>query len=93
MSGGAFCYKQYVLHDIADQIQNVIDNNSSTEKNEWGENKGHGYPPAVIEELAIGVRMLRRAHVYAQRADWLLSCDDGEDTFLTRLREGLEKLE
>ena len=92
MSGGHFEYKQYVLHDIADQIQNVIDNNDSTEKNQWGENKGRGYPPAVIEELAMGVRQLRRAAVYAHRADYLLSGDDCEESFLKRLTEDLEKL-
>jgi len=93
MSGGAFCYKQYALHDIADQIQNVIDNNSSTEKNQWGENKGRGYPSVVIEEFAMAVRLLRRAGVYAHRIDYLLSCDDSEDSFLKRMAEDLEKLE
>ncbi len=93
MSGGAFEYKQYVLHDIADQIQNVIDNNDSTEKNQWGDTIGRCYPPAVIEELAIGVRMLRLAAVYAHRVDYLLSGDDGEDSFLSRLAEDLEKLQ
>jgi len=93
MSGGSFDFKQYSMLDIADQIQNVIDNNHSTQKNEWNENIGRGYPMAVIKSFAMAVRTLRRAHVYAQRADYLLSGDDGEDSFLTRLREDLEKLE
>ena len=92
ISGGAFDYSQYVLIDIADQIQNVIDNNDSTEKDQWGDRVGHGYSKQVIEEFAMAVRTLRRAHVYAQRADWLLSSDDGEDDYLTRLAEDLEKL-
>jgi len=92
MSGGSFDFKQYVLLDIADQIQNVIDNNNSTEKDQWGDRVGHGYSKQVIEEFAMAVRTLRRAHVYAQRADWLLSSDDGEDDYLTRLAEDLEKL-
>jgi hypothetical protein len=32
------------------------------------------------------------AEIYAQRIDWLLSGDDGEDSFRERLKEDLEKL-
>jgi len=93
MSGGSFDFKQYSMLDIADQIQNVIDNNHSTQKNEWGENIGRGYPMAVIKSLAMTVRQLRRTVAYVHRADYLLSGDDGEDSFLTRLREDLDKLQ
>lgn len=93
MSGGHFDYKQYALHDIADQIQNVIDNNHSVEKNEWGENKGRAYKPEVIEEFAMAVRILRCAAVYAHRIDYLLSGDDSEESFMERLLEDLEKLQ
>jgi len=92
MSGGYFNIRSWNIIDVAEDIERVIEQNDSTEKNEWGENKGHGYSPAVIEEFAIAVQLLRRAAVYAQRADYLLSCDDGEDSFLLRLREDLEKL-
>jgi hypothetical protein len=34
----------------------------------------------------------KEAGVYAQRVDWLVSGDDGEDTFHHRLAEDLEKL-
>jgi len=92
MSGGHFDYKQYALQDIADQIGEVIVNNDSTEKNQWGENKGHSYPPAVIEELEMALRVLRRAAVYVHRVDYLLSGDDSEESFIRRLAEDLEKL-
>jgi len=36
--------------------------------------------------------ILRQAHVYAQRIDWLVSGDDGEDSFHRRLKHDLEKL-
>jgi hypothetical protein len=36
--------------------------------------------------------VLRKAAVYAQRVDWLLSGDDGEETFLERLKKDLDKL-
>lgn len=92
MSGGHFDYKQYVLHDIADQIQNVIDNNDITGKNEWGERIGNGYPPKVIEKFSDAILALKIAGVYAHRIDYLLSCDDGENTFLQRLADDLEAL-
>ena len=36
--------------------------------------------------------MIRVAEIYAQRADWLLSGDDGEEEFHERLKEDLEGL-
>lgn len=50
------------------------------------------YPDEVIEEFKKGVEMLRKAHVYAQRIDWLISGDDGEESFHERLKEDLSKL-
>jgi hypothetical protein len=50
------------------------------------------YPDAVIEEFKKGVDMLRKAHVYAQRIDWLISGDDGEESFHRRLKEELDGL-
>lgn len=92
MSGGHFDYKNYALHDIADQIQNVIDNNDSEEKDEWGQRKGRAYRPEVIEQFCAAVLLLRSAAIWVHRVDYLLSDDDGEDSFLQRLAEDLEKL-
>ena len=50
------------------------------------------YPDAVIEEFKKGVDILRKAHVYAQRIDWLISGDDGEESFHRRLKEELDEL-
>lgn len=36
---------------------------------------------------------LRKAYVYAQRVDWMLSGDDGEDTMQTRLKEELDAVQ
>lgn len=51
------------------------------------------YTPQTIEELRKAVHILRQAAVYVQRIDWLLSGDDGEDSFHERLKEELSKLE
>lgn len=56
------------------------------------EEKALGYPPEIIEKFKEAERVLRMAYVYAQRIDWLLSGDDGEDSFLERLSEDLRKI-
>lgn len=43
-------------------------------------------------EFQTGLHYLKLAYIYAQRIDWLLSCDDSEDTFHSRLKEELNKL-
>lgn len=50
------------------------------------------YSEKTLEEFRKGIMKLKEAQVYAQRIDWLLSGDDGEDTFHKRLKQDLEKL-
>lgn len=52
----------------------------------------YDYEPETIEEFCKAIKVLREAAVYAQRIDWLLSGDDGEETFHKRLKEELGKL-
>lgn len=51
----------------------------------------YNYPEEVVNELKKGVDMIRKAQIYAHRIDWLLSDDDGEDTFLRKLKEELKE--
>ncbi len=51
------------------------------------------YPDAVIEEFKKGYWVLRKAAIYAQRIDWILSGDDGDESFIRRLRDELEQLD
>lgn len=53
----------------------------------------YNYSKEVIEEFKKGVELIKKAQVYAQRIDWLLSDDDGEESFLQRLKDDLNKLE
>ena len=76
MSGGYFDYKQHHIEDIAEDIEYVIDTKRPDE-----------FTPETLDELREGVRVLRLAAIYAQRIDWLLSGDDGEDTFHKRLKK------
>jgi hypothetical protein len=109
MSGGAFEYNQYKIGYIADQIEEVIVKNGvektpeelkdeSWRDPEWyekyPEDKFHyKYPDEVIEKMKEAVKALKIAQEYAQRVDWLLSGDDGEESFLRRLDENLKKIE
>lgn len=46
----------------------------------------------TLAEFKKAVHILKQAEIYAQRIDWLLSGDDGEESFHERLKEELEKL-
>lgn len=50
------------------------------------------YSSKTLEELKKGVEVLKKASIYAHRIDWLLSEDDGEESFYKRLQEDLFKL-
>lgn len=84
MSGGHFEYKQYRIVDIAVEIEEVIKSNNDETLDEWGQRRGNGYPPEIIEKFREAAHTLRQAAEMAQRVDWLLSCDDGEESFLRR---------
>jgi len=92
MSGGHFNYKQHHLLDMADDIGSAVLNNDSTTNDEWGSEVSRHYSPETIAEFEKAVKALKLAYVYAQRIDWLLSGDDGEDSFHIRLQAQLKEL-
>jgi hypothetical protein len=79
MSGGHFDYAQYKINDIANSIEKLISENTE-------------YSEETIHEFRIGLDALKKAAVYAQRIDWLVSGDDSEKSFHSRLAEDLGKL-
>jgi hypothetical protein len=84
MSGGLFNYEQYKIQQIADDIeQNIVDN----EDVGWD----YKYKDETIAEFKRAVEMLRRAYIYVQRIDWLVSADDSESTFHKRLNQQLKE--
>ena len=89
MSGGAFQHQQYRLGDIADEIEEAIYKNENPEAGSWTSYELDG---ATIVEFKNAIKALRVAQVYAHRVDWLLSGDDGEETFHKRLKADLIKL-
>lgn len=92
MSGGHFNYKQHSLLDMVDDVRFAILMNDSKEKNEEGDNIGNRFSPETIAEFEQAVKALKTGYVYAQRIDWLLSGDDGEDSFHKRLQAQLGEL-
>ena len=92
MSGGHFEYNQYKIGYIADEVETLIENNDSDEEKEWGDVIVYHYKPETIQEFKNALKALRVAEIYAQRIDWLVSGDDGEDSFHRRLKKALENL-
>lgn len=93
MSGGHFDYKQYEIGYITDSIEQIIINYRLDKENSWGTKVRDQYSPAEIEKFEEAVYYLEKAQIYAQRVDWLLSGDDGSDSFFARLDAELKELD
>ena len=76
MSGGHFNYAQFKLEDIADEIRNLIAQNENPLLNQEAK-----YSDATIAKFIEADKTLRLSAVMAQRIDWLISGDDGEESF------------
>jgi hypothetical protein len=108
MSGGSFNYEQRRITDIVSNIKNIIEKNGKEKNiheikdEDWRgadwyirypEDRFHyKYPDDIIEEFKKGIEYLEKAQIYAERIDYLISGDDGEETFHERLKEDLLKL-
>jgi hypothetical protein len=92
MSGGYFDYNQYRIRDITDSIQKLVHSNDDETEDKWGCPKGNHYSHRTIERFTQAVALLKLAEEFAQRVDWLVSGDDGEDSFHARLEEFLHGL-
>ena len=74
MSGGRINF-MCDFRDCADQIADIIRDNTVPETT---------YPPAIIEKFRETEHCLRRVAEMVRRVDYLLSGDDGEESFLRR---------
>lgn len=108
MSGGHWGYTQYRFTEVIEDIRGLIEKNGKEKSAEelrehsWKdpeyyekypeEKFYHKYPDEVIEEFKKGIELIAKAQTYMHRIDWLLSGDDGEETFIRRLKEDLDKL-
>ena len=90
MSGGHFDYKQYHIDDIVREIETLIERNDSKELGEHGYPVSRGYSEETIAKFKEALTTLRRGAIMAQRIDWLVSGDDGENNFHKRWKEELD---
>jgi len=106
MSGGFFDYKQWHIDNIADQIeQEVIMSGKPIPRSKWDYNEmmeyeethkqpmNYAFPDEVLRRMEEAVYALRKAAIYAQRVDYLLCSDDGEESFMERLKKELAELD
>jgi len=80
MSGGHYDYDQHRIGYIIEQLKEDIDENKDV------------FSINTINKFKKGLGILEQAQVYAQRIDWLMSGDDGEESFHSRLKEDLDEL-
>ena len=105
MSGGHFDYFQFRIRDIHEQIQEELDQQGKEKPIEdikWHDKEYfEKYPeerfnPVYREDIQKifkeGIEALKIAEIYAQRIDWYLSGDDGEESLISRLKEDLDNL-
>lgn len=103
MSGGKFAYEQYKIRQIWEEIQQELDKQGQEKEvnNVWEKEYYEKYPEQRFEEVyredvqqifKDGIEALKKAEVYAQRIDWFLSGDDGEDSLVSRLKFDLDEL-
>jgi len=90
MSGGHWNYQQYQVSAAAEDVRQIVATNDDERRDAWDVSRGRQYPPEVLREFRVGALLMDLAHIYWHRMDWLLSGDDGEETFLSRLREDLQ---
>ena len=106
MSGGAFDYSQRTIEHIADEIeQTILESGQKIPPEILEEQQCRYFRYIPLEEqyyrsfnrktmeiMKRAVYVLRMAYIYAQRIDWMLSDDDGEDDLVRRLEQELHEL-
>ena len=90
MSGIYLDYSDWDIRNLADQIDNEIERNNSTEKDEYGDDISQHFAEKTIGRFREAVEILEKASIMVHRIDHLLSHDDSEDTFHELWGEGLE---
>ena len=105
MSGGRFYYNQYRIREIWEDIKNDLDKQGKEKPKEdlmyydkeyfekYPEERfEHVYREDVQQIFKEAIDVLKKAEIYAQRIDWYLSGDDGEDNLVSRLKSDLDEL-
>ena len=78
MSGGHFNYVQHQMMNVIEDLKEVLSDDV--------------YPPEQRKAMQKGLLLLKIATVYVDRIDYYVCGDDGDETFLERLRSDLRRL-
>lgn len=81
MSGGSLEYFYYKFEEPLERISKEI---------KWGKNK---WTAETLLEFQNAVNYLKLAQIYSHRVEWLFSGDDGEDSFIKRLKEEISEFD
>lgn len=99
MSGGEFDYAQNSIKNIVGRIEEILEQQGqpiprklSAYHSEFEETEYPTFPKEIEDKMKEGLLLLKKAYIYAQRIDWYLSGDDGDETFLERLEKDLNEL-
>ena len=92
----------YVKHEISKSGQPKSEREIKESKRWMGDDhyekypeelNHYQYPDEVINEFKKGYEILRKAAIYAKRIDYLLSGDDGDESFIQRLTNEMKNLD
>ena len=100
MSGGFFEYNQYRVDEIAEEISRVIARVQKTREElkdsptdpadpNYNWDRYYDFSDETLAKFIEARDILKRGAFMAQRIDWLLSGDDGEESFHRRWNEEL----
>lgn len=102
MSGGTFDYWQNQIEYVIERIVEAIQKSGKEVPERFWDYFMRDHPDErmcptfeykTLRRFEEGIYVLKKAYIYAQRIDWLLTCDDGEEEFEERLREELDALD
>lgn len=91
MSGGHFGYSQYKIRDIQESLIESLLNPTEYQVNEFHRSKTEFREFNI--ELLKAIKCLKDAETYAQSWDYLLSGDDGFDSYKERVEFELKQNE
>ena len=96
MSGGAFDYKQHTLQDLIDDMNTLIERLDKEPIDSFECNSLKNFvknPDDLKNKIRENIGYLKRAFLFTNSLDWLISGDDGEEKFYEKLDVEMKKIE
>lgn len=94
MSGGRYNIHPFMFDEIIDDIDYAIKDSDENKGKEHSFLEFHyDISDDAKKELINGREIIKLARIYINRIDYLLDGDDGNDDFIKRLKEDIQKEE